>query len=340
MAISTQFLTKGIDLTAVVRFQGSHFNQSVDESEPALAVGAIVNSTDTELDVPEVPNPDLEVAGVTPTWWKRSLWRRAPFSAAGAVRVYFWDENATSDATLLKWQQFDATEALELAQTALATANTALDAANGAALQADAAVEAANEANVTAEGAEATANATAAALAGLGVVPTGACLPFAFGVAFSTSTNQGWLVCDGSPVSRVTFSALFAVIGVVWGPGDGTNTFNVPDFRGRVVGGSGTGAGLTGRSLGLAGIVGTEAHELTLDETPEHEHFIANVDQGPNNDSSPLSDANSLNESKDNQYSLSGSATAPTLGKTSVAGGGDPHNNMQPTAFAVWCIKT
>ena len=44
----------------------------------------------------------------------------------------------------------------------------------------------------------------------------------------------GWLIADGSAVSRTTFSALFAVIGTTYGVGDGSTTFNLPDLKGRV----------------------------------------------------------------------------------------------------------
>lgn len=41
----------------------------------------------------------------------------------------------------------------------------------------------------------------------------------------------GWLPCDGAAISRTTYSALFAAIGVSGGAGDGSTTFNVPDFN-------------------------------------------------------------------------------------------------------------
>ena len=43
---------------------------------------------------------------------------------------------------------------------------------------------------------------------------------------------RGWLLCDGSAVSRTVYSELFAKIGTAFGPGDGSTTFNVPDLRG------------------------------------------------------------------------------------------------------------
>ena len=56
---------------------------------------------------------------------------------------------------------------------------------------------------------------------------------------------SGWLICDGSAVSRTTYATLFAAIGTTWGTGDGSTTFNLPDLRGRAPIGAGTGSGLT-----------------------------------------------------------------------------------------------
>ena len=59
-------------------------------------------------------------------------------------------------------------------------------------------------------------------------VPVGAILPFA-----GTAAPTGYLLCQGQAVSRVTYSALFAEIGITHGQGDGSSTFNIPDYRGR-----------------------------------------------------------------------------------------------------------
>lgn len=45
---------------------------------------------------------------------------------------------------------------------------------------------------------------------------------------------KGWLICDGSAVSRTTYSGLFEVIGTTYGSGDGSTTFNLPNFDGRM----------------------------------------------------------------------------------------------------------
>lgn len=71
---------------------------------------------------------------------------------------------------------------------------------------------------------------------------TGTVLDFAGAVA-----PAGWLLCDGSSVSRTTYANLFAVIGTTHGSGDGSTTFSLPDGRGRVAAGKdnmgGTSAG-------------------------------------------------------------------------------------------------
>ena len=92
--------------------------------------------------------------------------------------------------------------------------------------------------------------------------PAGIVMPFAGSVA-----PQGYLLCDGSAVSRDTYSALFAAIGTVYGAGDGSTTFNVPDLSGRVV----IGVSNT-HVLGPAG--GEAAHALTENELPAHTHTV------------------------------------------------------------------
>lgn len=63
--------------------------------------------------------------------------------------------------------------------------------------------------------------------------PVGLVAPF--GGAYSNIPPSGWLFCDGAAVSRTgTYADLFTVIGVSYGSGDGSSTFNVPDLRGRV----------------------------------------------------------------------------------------------------------
>jgi microcystin-dependent protein len=90
-------------------------------------------------------------------------------------------------------------------------------------------------------------------------------------VKYSLRSNDhlGWLICDGRSLSRETYSNLFSIIGTTYGSNSGT-TFNLPDCRGRVLGGSGSGSGLTSRSAGT--LLGTETHTMTVNQMPTHTH--------------------------------------------------------------------
>lgn len=139
----------------------------------------------------------------------------------------------------------------------------------------------------------------------------------------------GWLLCDGSAVSRSTYAALFAVIGTTFGAGNGTTTFNLPDFRGRAPIGVGTGSGLTARAL--ADQVGVESVTLTAAQSglPEHTHNIGGS-------ASIASSAGVSTAAPGN-----GDSGIDSLG---VVGGGQSasssHTNMQPSLAVHFIIKT
>ena len=65
-----------------------------------------------------------------------------------------------------------------------------------------------------------------------GATPVGTLISFA-----GASAPNFWQLCYGQAISRMTYAALFAVIGTAYGIGDGSTTFNVPDLRGRVLAG-------------------------------------------------------------------------------------------------------
>lgn len=85
----------------------------------------------------------------------------------------------------------------------------------------------------------------------------------------SRKIPQGWHLCDGTLLSISGNEALFSVIGNRFG-GDARVNFAVPDLRGYIPMGTGTGAGLTPRALGNK--VGTEIVALTLANLPSHTH--------------------------------------------------------------------
>lgn len=86
--------------------------------------------------------------------------------------------------------------------------------------------------------------------------PPGILAPYA-GAAAPT----GWLICDGAAVSRTTYAALFAAIGVAYGVGDGSTTFNLPNLKGRMPAGLDTGQ-TEFNTLGKTGGVKTHSHDL------------------------------------------------------------------------------
>ena len=94
----------------------------------------------------------------------------------------------------------------------------------------------------------------------------------------ATASGGTWLVCDGTAISRTTYSALFTVIGTSFGIGDNNTTFNIPDLRARVPVGynAGTiGSGATARTAKtVAAGSGEESHELSEAELEEHAHSI------------------------------------------------------------------
>jgi len=89
----------------------------------------------------------------------------------------------------------------------------------------------------------------------------------------------GWLICDGSAVSRTAFAALFGVIGTTYGVGDNSTTFNLPDCRGRVTAGPDGGANrLTSAGFGgtaaVAAVGGGETQTLSWSQMPNHAHTM------------------------------------------------------------------
>ena len=87
-------------------------------------------------------------------------------------------------------------------------------------------------------------------------------------ISFTGSTvPDRYLVCDGSAISRETYSALFAVIGTSYGAGDGSTTFNLPNMTGRAVLGA-----ASGYNVGSTG--GAETVTLTESTIPSHTHVI------------------------------------------------------------------
>lgn len=110
-------------------------------------------------------------------------------------------------------------------------------------------------------------------LSGVPTVPTGTI----FGYGGST-TPSGWLLCDGSEISRTDYANLYDVINTTYGNGDNTNTFNVPDLRRKIpVGATGVIASygnVNDINFNLGKSRGEEAHTMIVNELALHSHAV------------------------------------------------------------------
>jgi microcystin-dependent protein len=181
------------------------------------------------------------------------------------------------------------------------------------------------------------------------IVPIGAVMDYA-----GASAPNGWLFCYGQAVSRTTYSALFAALSTTYGSGDGSTTFNLPDYRGRVLAGKddmgGTSAnrltnqsgGLNGDTLGTTG--GSETHTLIVAQIPAN----LTVDVTAITDSITVITGNNgavavrsdLTTTPVQSVLNSGSLESALSGAITVGGGGTAHNNVQPTIVANKIIYT
>ena len=91
-------------------------------------------------------------------------------------------------------------------------------------------------------------------------------LPAGIVVAYGgTAIGKDVLICNGAAISRETYKELFDAIGVTWGNGDGSTTFNVPDFRDRALFGQGT----------VVSVGGTDGKGSGSRGGPSHNHTVA-----------------------------------------------------------------
>ena len=155
-----------------------------------------------------------------------------------------------------------ANAAVVTANTANATANAADATANGIAGTANTALTTANAAEATANGIAATAN-TALSTANAAVVTANTALPPPGSIIWHSASTAptGYVKANGANLSRSTYAALFAVIGTVYGVGDGSTTFTVPDLRGEFPRGWDDGRGIdSGRAIGTAQAQAIQSH--------------------------------------------------------------------------------
>lgn len=156
-------------------------------------------------------------------------------------------------------------------------------------------------------------------------------------VGFS-GVPAGAKLCDGSVLQISQFPKLFAKIGTTYG-GNGTTTFQLPDFRGRAVIGAGQGAALSNRTLGTS--LGTETHVLSEAEMPYHQHTGATSTDGAHQHGyTGLGSPDQFKFVNDTAAPITvyTAATSGVIGGAHVhsisvnaAGSGQAHENMAPS---------
>lgn len=174
--------------------------------------------------------------------------------------------------------------------------------------------------NISGSAAIAASQLAAAVQAAL--VPAGTVLATA-----RSTAPTGYLLCDGSAVSRTTYADLFTAISTTYGSGDGSTTFNVPDLRGRVPVGVDGAAGRLSANDALGNTSGSETHTLTEAQLPSHHHVIPIVTGAIGSGST----AGILHSS---------TSSAPSTTTSNNAGSGSAHNNLQPYQIVNYMIKT
>jgi len=163
---------------------------------------------------------------------------------------------------------------------------------------------------------------------------------------------RGWALCQGQLLPIAQNTALFALLGTMYG-GNGQTTFALPDLRGRVPNGFGLGPGLSNYDQGQVG--GTETVTMTVNQLPAHGHAVpgtgltatANVKNSAGNQQMPAgnipageaagvtatySSAMPDGVMAPGAISVGGNATASNMG------GSQPHPNLQPYLTLNYCI--
>lgn len=164
----------------------------------------------------------------------------------------------------------------------------------------------------------------------------GQIMPAAFGVI-----PRGWTLCNGAILAISTNQALFSLLGTTYG-GDGIRTFALPDLRGRAVLGSDL------ASVPAGQVSGSETATVSTSQLPSHNHVIQAATTTGSGGRGGISPAHNIfgqnTAGPPVQYILdvAGSGEISLAPGTNITntGGGQPHNNVQPSLVVNYMIAT
>lgn len=154
-----------------------------------------------------------------------------------------------------------------------------------------------------------------------------------FGFQFAP---EGWAMCNGQTLSISQNTALFSLLGTMYG-GNGTTTFQLPNLQSRVPIHQGQGPGLSSYVMGQSS--GAETVTLTSSEIPSHNHLL-NCNTAGGNAASPQNSypaVESTGTSLDYNTAATSGATM-NAGAIALTGGGEAHTNIQPYLCVNFCI--
>ncbi|TNF29715.1 MAG: phage tail protein [Deltaproteobacteria bacterium] len=145
---------------------------------------------------------------------------------------------------------------------------------------------------------------------------------------------RGWAFCDGQLLAIPQHTALFSIVGTLYG-GNGTTTFGLPDLRGRFAMHPGSGPGLSARTLGEQG--GTETTTLSQMELASHAHALAGLAVS---DRLPDPAAPVAGPADTGRLVVSSPGTTTPSIAVAATGGSLPQPNMPPFRAVNYIIAT